>query len=153
MKIDIDRAADHDANVILDLQRRAYRSEAVRYNDETLPPLLQTLDEILADFKKQIVLKAVVPGRIVGSVRARVENGTCFIGRLIVDPDYQHRGIGESLMRRIEGWFRDADRFELFTGHKSKEALHLYHKLGYTEFRSKRLTTHTMIFLEKSIRE
>ena len=149
MEMNIEQATHDDAEIILNLQKIAYQSEARRYNDGTLPPLVQTLNEIQTDFKKQVVLKAVLAGKIIGSVRAYEENGTCFIGRLIVDPEYQSRGIGTELMHHIEGRFREADRFELFTGHESKEALHLYHKLGYTEFTSRKLVTHTLIFLEK----
>ncbi len=147
--MNIEQATHGDAEKILSLQKIAYRSEARRYDDDTLPPLIQTFDEIEADFNKQVFLRAVISERIIGSVRAHMQNGTCFIGRLIVDPDYQNQGIGSELMHHIEDRFSEADRFELFTGHKSKEALHLYHKLGYTEFKSKNLTTHTLIFLEK----
>lgn len=145
----IEQATDSDAEKILDLQKTAYESEARRYNDYTLPPLVQTLDETRTDIKKQVILKAVDSGKITGSVRAYMENGTCFIGRLIVDPDYQNRGIGKKLMHHIENLFDDADRFELFTGNKSDEALHLYEQLGYTVFKSKKLLTHTLVFLEK----
>ena len=147
--MNIEQATGSDAEIILRLQKLAYQSEAKRYNDNTIPPLIQTLDEMRVDFKKQTILKAVMSGRIIGSVRAYMEKGTCYIGRLIVDPDYQNRGIGTRLIHHIESRFEEADRFELFTGHESKEALHLYHKLGYTMFKSEQLTSHTLIFLEK----
>lgn len=145
----IEQATDNDVKIIFDLQKIAYQSEARRYNDYTLPPLMQTFDEIQADFKKQIILKAVISGTIIGSVRAYMEDGTCYIGRLIVNQDYQDQGIGTKLMHHIESWFSNANRYELFTGHKSEEALHLYNKLGYTIFKSKKLSTHTLVFLEK----
>jgi len=145
----IEQATDNDAKIILDLQKIAYLSEAKRYNDYTLPPLMQTFNEIQADFKKQIILKAVISGTIIGSVRAYMEKGTCFVGRLIVSPDYQNQVIGTKLMHHIENRFNNADRFELFTGNKSEEALHIYNKLGYIIFKSKKLSTHTIVFLEK----
>jgi ribosomal protein S18 acetylase RimI-like enzyme len=149
MEINIEQATENDAEMILALQKLAYQSEAHRYNDFTLPPLMQTFDEILADFRKQVVLKAVISGEIIGSVRAYVENGTCYIGRLIVNPEFQKQGIGKRLMHGIESQFNDAKRYELFTGHKSEEALSLYKKLGYTLFNKKGLSTHTIVYLEK----
>jgi ribosomal protein S18 acetylase RimI-like enzyme len=146
----IEQATNNDAKKILGLQKIAYQSEARRYNDYNLPPLLQTFDEIQIDFKEQIFLKAVVSGKIIGSVRAYMENGTCFIGRVIVDPDYQNQGIGTKLMHHIETWFSNANRFELFTGHESEEALNLYNKLGYTILKRKKLSTHTLVFLGKN---
>lgn len=89
---------------ILSLQKLAYRSEAEIYDDFTIPPLTQTLEGIKKDFERQIFLKAVTDGRIIGSVRAFVKEGTCYVGRLIVHPDFQNQGIGTQLMaesRRI----------------------------------------------------
>ncbi len=149
MEITIEQAKEKDADTILDLQKLAYQSEAKRYNDYTLPPLMQTHDEILEDFKKQVILKAVIFGEIAGSVRAYVRNGTCYIGRLIVNPEFQKQGIGTRLMMGIESRFNDAKRYELFTGHKSEEALSLYIKLGYSIFKKIELSTHTLVYLEK----
>lgn len=145
----IEQATAHDLDEILALQKLAFQNEAQRYNDYTLPPLTQTLEGIRADFERMVFLKASVDGRIVGSVRAYAEDGTCHIGRLVVHPDFQRRGIGCQLMCEIERRFAQVQRFELFTGHASTPALRLYEGLGYTEFKRKVLDTHTLVFLEK----
>jgi ribosomal protein S18 acetylase RimI-like enzyme len=146
----IQRAARQDAAEILDLQKRAYRSEAILYGLETIPPLTQTLDEMQADITNQVVLKALIDGQIIGSVRATVQDDTCHIGRLIVDPSWQNRGIGTRLMGEIEARFARVARFELFTGHKSARNLYLYGKLGYVPFRHKQVNDAlTIIYLEK----
>ena len=142
-------AKESDLETILVLQKLAYRSEAERYNDFDLPPLRQTLGEIRTDFARMTFFKATAGERIVGSVRGYVKDGTCYIGRLIVHPDVQEQGIGTRLMQTLEQHFDSAQRFELFTGHKSQEALHLYHKLGYHEFKRQEMPTHTIVFLEK----
>lgn len=148
----ISQANINDAQEILDLQKLAYQMEAERYNDYSLPPLTQILQGIQDDFAKMIILKAEVDDKIVGSVRAYAENGTCYIGRLIVHPDYMGRGIGTKLMHRIEDEFkRDVQRFELFTGQQTAGALHIYFKMGYQEFKQKEMATHTLVFLEKNI--
>ena len=41
-----------DSLEILDLQKLAYRMEAERYNDYSLPPLTQTLEGIGHDFAR-----------------------------------------------------------------------------------------------------
>jgi ribosomal protein S18 acetylase RimI-like enzyme len=150
MEINIELATEKDVEVILTLQKLAYQSEAHRYNDYTLPPLMQTFDEILADFRKQVILKAAISGDIIGSVRAYMENETCYIGRLIVKPGFQKQGIATKLMQHIESRFGNVKRYELFTGQKSEEALSLYKKLGYTIFKQKELKTHTIVCLEKA---
>jgi ribosomal protein S18 acetylase RimI-like enzyme len=150
LNIKIERAAIFDAEEILALQKLAYRSEAEIYNDFNIPPLVQTLEGIEKDFKDQFFLKAIMNGRIIGSVRAYTREGTCYIGRLIVHPDLQNRGIGTRLMNEIERIFNTFRRFELFTGDRSERNLYLYQELGYKIFKTAKITDQTnIVFLEK----
>jgi ribosomal protein S18 acetylase RimI-like enzyme len=150
LNIKIGRAAISDAEEILALQKLAYRSEAEIYNDFNIPPLVQTLEGIEKDFKDQFFLKAIMNGRIIGSVRAYTREGTCYIGRLIVHPDFQNRGIGTRMMNEIERIFNTFRRFELFTGDRSERNLYLYQELGYKIFKTAKITDQTnIVFLEK----
>ena len=143
-------AEERDAEAILAIQKLAYQSEAALYGDPFIPPLVQTLDEIRAEFAQARFLKAVTGGVIVGSVRARMHEGTCAIGRLIVHPDWQRRGIGTRLMGAIEAAFASAARFELFTGDRSEGNIRLYTRLGYRVFRKEGLSSRvTLVFMEK----
>lgn len=148
--IEIQQARIEDAEAILALQRLAYQSEARLYNDNSLPPLRQTLDELRRELTNQTFLKAVEEGRIVGSVRAYQQGETCSIGRLMVHPEWQGRGIGKALMHAIEACFATATRFELFTGSKSEGNIRLYQRLGYEIFLSKTLSEQvTLVYMEK----
>lgn len=150
--MEIERAMISDAEEILILQKLAYRSEAEIYNDFNIPPLVQTLENIEKDFENQYFLKAVMDGKIIGSVREYTKEGTCYIGRLIVHPDFQNRGIGTDLMNEIERIFNTCRRCELFTGDKSERNLYFYQKLGYKIFKKAKITDQTMIvYLEKKI--
>jgi len=133
MAIDIEPAALEDAESILALQKLAFAHEGRVYDDHLLPPLRQTLAEIEDEFTRRVFLKAVVGGRIVGSVRAHVEDGVCHIGRLVVNPDHWGQHIGTQLMHAIEHCFAGVQWYEIFTGHLSERALRLYERLGYAE--------------------
>ena len=146
----ITRASPEDAITILELQKLAYQSEAQLYHDFSIPPLLQTVDELRNDFVDKVFLKIQSEGKIVGSVRGYQTGDTCYIERLIVHPDYQGKGIGTVLMQQIELCFCQARRFELFTGHNSKRNIHLYERLGYKIFKSEEINkTLSFIFMEK----
>ena len=154
MVVSVERATVKDAQEILALQKLAYLSEAATYDEYGIPPLTQSLEELQADFERQVYLKATLDGRIVGSVRAHERERTCFVGRLIVHPDSQNRGIGSRLMEKIEAAFAQARRFELFTGHRSERNLYLYQKLGYRPFRREQVTTAlTLVYLEKVVQD
>ena len=124
-----------DAEEILKLQKLAYQSEAERYNDYNIHPLKQTIAEVKKQLKTHIFLKAVSEGKIIGTVRAHEENGTCYVGKLAVVPDRQNKGIGTALMKEIEKYFTP-ERFELFVGSKSDKNIHLYQKLGYKIYKA-----------------
>jgi len=149
-RIRIERAGVDDAAGVLALQKLAYQSEAQLYDDWTLPPLTQTLEHLHEEFASSVVLKALDGNSLVGSVRARVVDGVCQIGRLIVAPEMQGQGAGTMLMRGIEAAFPEAPAFELFTGSRSEGNLRLYERLGYTRTREKVLSPAvTLVFLEK----
>jgi len=153
--VEIQRATVADASEILALQKLAWQSEAALYGIYDLPPLTETLAEMEADLERQVVLKLVQAARdgqprIVGSVTAYEQRGTCHIGRLIVHPEHQNRGLGTRLMSEIEAAFPQVKRYELFTGHKSERNLYLYGKLGYTEFKRQPVNEKLeLVFLEK----
>ncbi|MGW8256382.1 MAG: GNAT family N-acetyltransferase [Thermoguttaceae bacterium] len=144
------QATIDDAAAIFDLQRCAYQTEAVIYDDFTIPPLVETLDELQDQFRFKQFLKAMQAERIVGSVRSLCKEETCYIERLIVHPDCRNRSIGTALLRQVEADHPAAGRFELFTGQKSVNNLRLYESLGYRPFREQIINEKlTMVFLEK----
>jgi GNAT superfamily N-acetyltransferase len=150
IKMTITKAEKSDLQQILDLQYLAYQSEAVIYNEFTLPPLTQTLTEVEQEFTKGIFLKAEdEDGKIIGSVRAFPNVDGTYINKLIVHPDKQGQGIGTKLLSAIEQECFSA-RYELFTGHKSVRNIKLYERLGYVKFKEQKVSdTRTLVYMEK----
>jgi ribosomal protein S18 acetylase RimI-like enzyme len=145
-----------DAPAILAIQRRAYASEAERYGDWSIPPLVERVDEVEGTIRETIVLVAESGGKVVGAVRGRIADGMCHVGRLIVEPSHHRRGIGTKLMAALEAAVDEAstaapvERFELFTGERSAGNIRLYERLGYRRLRTAVLTDSvTLVFLEK----
>lgn len=149
-RMKITSATPNDAPGILALQHLAYQTEAAIYDDYTLPPLLDALDDLTRRFESRKFLKVMDGDRIVGSVRAYQEGETCFVERLIVHPEHRRQSIGTTLLGEIETCFPSARRFELFTGHKSEANIRLYKRLGYRTFRHQQVSEKvTLVFMEK----
>jgi GNAT superfamily N-acetyltransferase len=139
-----------DAETLLKLQYLCYQTQAALYNDYTLPPLTQSLTDILSEYDTHCILVARLGEEVVGSVRGQLREDTCHIRRLMVHPRMQGHGLGTKLMYAIEDHFCSATRYELFTGYRSERNLHLYHKLGYTRFREETISPQRRhVFLEK----
>ena len=138
--LNIALATPADAAPILALQRRAYAAEARLYDDWTIPPLTQSAASLFAEIESTTVLKACVGDALVGSVRARLAEQTCLVGRLFVEPLRQRRGIGGALLGAIEAQFAAAAVFELFTGSRSESNIRLYRRHGYAIAATERLT-------------
>ena len=148
MKVEL--ATLSDAREILYLQKQAYVSEALLYNDFSIQPIIQSLNSIEKEFQNCWVWKIQDNKTIVASVRAFVDADTCYIGKLIVKPSHQNRGLGKRLMQTVEMTVSQARRFELFTAHKSEKNLALYDKLGYRPFRQRVLNENvTLVYMEK----
>ncbi len=61
MMINIRHANIEDAEEILELQKLTYQSEASIYNDWSIPPLTQTLEDIKEEFSKNTFLRQANP--------------------------------------------------------------------------------------------
>lgn len=146
----IERAEQIDLQEILDLQYLAYQSEAKLFDNPNIPPLRQTLSDVVEEYQKGIILKASdETGVIIGSIRGYCSGGTAFIGKLMVHPEKQNQGIGTKLLKYIEKEFPN-QRYELFTSTRSRKNIILYERLGYKIFDKKKITDEIMfVYLEK----
>jgi ribosomal protein S18 acetylase RimI-like enzyme len=150
MNVKIEKAKREDLNEILELQYLAYQSEAALFGTNDIPPLRQTLNEVVEEYNVGTILKMVDEnGIIIGSVRAKENNDTVYIGKLMVHPDYRGNGFGTKLLSEIEHLFPNK-RYELFTSTRSVDNIRLYQKSGYKIF-SERIENDelTFVYMEK----
>ena len=135
MERSIYKANYEDLREILQLQYLSYQSEADLFGSRDIPPLKQTLDEVLDEYNAGIILKMIdKSGNIIGSVRAKEDKGTVYIGKLMVHPRHRHNGYGTTLLAEIEQYF-PKKRYELFTSTRSKDNIRLYQRMGYKIFK------------------
>ncbi len=145
----IAKAEYDDLQKILELQYLSYQSEAALFGSTDIPPLKQTLKEVIDEFNNGIILKMFIDNEIIGSVRAKEQNGTVYIGKLMVHPDYRCKGYGSKLLTEIENCYPNK-RYELFTSTRSIDNIRLYEKMGYTVFDYKTVNDELQfVYMEK----
>ena len=143
------RAQKADAPEILALQKIAFKGEGEIYGEENVPAIQQTLPELESDFEKMFFLRAMVNGKIIGSARGEVRDGTACVSCVVVHPWYQHRGIGRRLFEEIERSFPEAKRFQAAAGPKSERTLQRLRKLGYQPLNGEAPATNGLVQLQK----
>ena len=148
MKIEL--ATIQDVPEILELQYKAFRPVAERLNWPDAPNLTETVEHALGEFPKYTTLKMLSDdGKIIGSVRGRVENGSLYIGRLMVLPEFQMNGYGRILLRKIQS-ILPHDRAWLDTSGDVPETVSFYEREGFRIFERKRFENGvSWIFMEK----
>jgi tRNA (guanine37-N1)-methyltransferase len=125
-----------DAGELYTLQRACWVQEMHDNPGVRIWALEESLDDVRRWIAADTVLVARSAGRLVGAVRARLherQGGAVWdIGRLMVAPDLQGRGLGRQLLERIEMLAPErATSFELFTGAGSLRNQKMYKRAGY----------------------
>ncbi|WP_186629820.1 N-acetyltransferase [Rhodococcus sp. BP22] len=149
-----------DAGELFTLQRAAYVTEAQAHEDLYLPPLIESLTDVTTELDKaEVDSFGLRDGaqRLVGAVRVCVlpANVRCAeVGRLVVAPDMQGRGLGSRLLELVEERIsEDITELKLFTGEHSVGNLRLYSRFGFQE--THRVPTaggYALVHLSKRVR-
>ena len=150
MKIEI--ATINDIPELMELHDRAFFAIAAEVDWLDAPGLKESLEQACEDFPKYMTLKMLSDeGKIVGSVRGRVEDGSLYIGRLMVLPEYQGRGYGKILFREIQKRMLHNCAW-LFTCGEVQRIVSFYEREGFHTFSTERFENgHTWISMEKKI--
>lgn len=103
MELRIEPVSVEEAGELLVLRRAAFVTEAQKYGDPNIPPLTQTLAELIADLRNPdvVTLGAWENHRLVGTLRVLLEGSKATLGRFAVAPDKQGKGVGTQLMHAM----------------------------------------------------
>lgn len=144
---DVVRARSADVDWILKLQYLCYQVEARRYDVWDLGALTESSAALADEVSGGRVLAVHGPaGEVVGSVRSTTDGGIAHIGRLVVHPRVQRRGIGTRLLQAA---LRDIaaraaaegiGSAEAYTGHRSTEFAATYLRCGLREAERRRVS-------------
>jgi tRNA (guanine37-N1)-methyltransferase len=132
LDLDVRLATRADAGELFTLTRACWLQE-LRANPAVVFP---AIEESLADAVRGIegftTFVARAAGRLVGSSRARLAGEVWDIGRVMVAPDLQGRGLGRHLLTIIEEAApAEATSYGLVAGGRSTDNIRMYKRAGY----------------------
>lgn len=126
------RAVPADAAEILTLQRACWLQEAMANDTFDIPALHESYDDVRAGLEAWDTWVVRRSGRLVGSVRGRLDGDRWDIGRVMVAPDLQGSGLGRELLEHIQRVaVPAASSYVLFTGAASERNQRMYRKAGF----------------------
>lgn len=133
--LDVRPAVPADAGELYTLQRACWLQEMEANPGVEIPALRESLDDVRRGLGEWTVRVAREPssGRLVGAVRGRLDrHGEWDIGRIMVAPDLQGRGLGRALLELVEDLApAEVETFVLFTGAGSLDNQRMYKKAGF----------------------
>ncbi|WP_246210668.1 GNAT family N-acetyltransferase [Nocardioides piscis] len=132
--LDVRAATAADAGELFTLQRACWLQEQEANPGVSIPALAESLDDVrhwLGEWTTYVA-RDPASGRLLGAVRGRVAHEEWDIGRIMVAPDLQGRGLGRQLLALIEAAApASLSTYVLFTGVGSVRNIAMYKKAGF----------------------
>jgi len=122
-------ADDALAERALTIQKRAYRIEADLIGFEGIPQLHESVTDLRAS--EETFIGYWLDQTLVGMLGYEQADTTLTIARLVVDPDYFRRGVGQALVAFVET-IPAIHTWIVSTGAANTPARRFYERLGYT---------------------
>ncbi|MDE9367893.1 tRNA (guanosine(37)-N1)-methyltransferase TrmD [Luteipulveratus sp. YIM 133132] len=125
-------ATPGDVGELLTMTHACWLKETLANRTFDIPAVHETVETLSASLAEWQTYVLRAQGRLVGSVRGRLDGDVWEIGRLMVAPDLRGRGLGRALLSRIEAVAPQAARsYSLITGAASADNQRMYKKAGY----------------------
>jgi len=133
--LDVRPAVPADAGELFTLQRACWLQELEANPGVEIPALRESLDDVRRGLEGWVVRVVREPssGRLIGAVRGKVDShGEWDIGRVMVAPDLQGRGLGRALLELVQELAPpEVETHVLFTGERSFDNQRMYKKAGF----------------------
>lgn len=131
------------------LQQAAYRVEAQIIGWDDLPPLRETVADLMNS--GETFVGYIEAGELAGAISFKQEDGILDIHRMMVHPDHFRKGIASKLLQHVETVQQDWQRIIVSTGALNEPAAQLYVRHGFVLVEEKEVTPGLKLsFFEKA---
>jgi ribosomal protein S18 acetylase RimI-like enzyme len=119
------------ATQVFALQKNSYRVEAEYIGSDKIPPLMESLDELMAS--DETFFGFDIRGEVVAALSYKRDDEIVDIHRLMVHPNHFRKGIANQLLADLEKVETGVQKIIVSTGSSNKPAVNLYKKLGFKQ--------------------
>lgn len=134
MNLILDKATDADAQVIFDMQVKAFMPLLEKYKDTDTSPANEPIDNVIKriNYSNGGYYKILHDDILVGAICIYwKEESQFWISPMFILPEYQGIGFAQKAIQLIERQFPQATTWELRTILEEKRNCYLYEKMGY----------------------
>ncbi|AEI41812.1 GNAT family N-acetyltransferase [Paenibacillus mucilaginosus] len=154
MNISLQKAVESDAELIFDMQVRAFLPLLQKYRDYDTSPANETVEQVRARISQpqSSYYHILTDGKPLGAIRVLWrEEGRYWISPIFILPEYQGRGLAQRTIERIWELYPEAASWQLATLLEEARNCYLYEKMGFVRTgEQKRLNERaTLVFYQK----
>ena len=133
MKVFLVKAVSEDAERLLEIQKICFTPHLERYQDYETSPATVPIERIRWLIQNENFYKVLLNGIWIGSTNIRKldGNGNYKLHIINILPEYQGKGIGQSVIKLAENLFPDAKTWCLETLEDMPYNRRVYEKVGY----------------------
>ncbi|WP_096155865.1 MULTISPECIES: GNAT family N-acetyltransferase [Bacillus] len=134
MQITLEKANCSDAEIIHDIQIKAFLPLLEKYKDYHTNPANETIDKVLTRINDPSGSFYKIYGKdaIIGAIRVYPEiPSNWWISPMFILPCYQGKGIAQKVLKIIEEKTPEAKTWNLATILQEERNCYLYEKMGY----------------------
>jgi len=153
MNVRFERAAETDAEALVQVQVASFHSDTVLYPGVPLggPPGYDSVEQMRAKIQHGECYRIVADGQIVGGILVLAqEEGHYHLDLLFIGPDYHNRGIGSRALQFLDQTY-PAKRWTLDTPAYSLRNHHFYQKHGFVKIGELTLPDIILFSYEKKV--
>lgn len=155
MEIRLEKAEESDAEIIFEIQVKAFMPLLDKYQDFETSPANETIERVVTRINNpqggfyKIMLENMIVGAI--CVYWKEDRKHCWISPMFILPAYQGKGIAQKSINLVRGLFPEAITWELATILEEERNCYLYEKMGFikTGVQKKLNDTTTLVFYKQ----
>lgn len=161
-EIHLTLATINDATLIHQMQYEAFLPLYEKYHDDETNPAKEPLDKIIwkLTHPHSEYYLIQMDNKTIGAVRIKhsqkqsdfiCEQGTAYISPIFILPEYQNKGIGQTVLMKVFALYPNIVTWKLDTIKQETKNCHLYEKCGFVRVGEETVVNEHMTFVNYAL--